>query len=215
MATASRTHRGDGNRERAAYLFPRRPAPSTRNFSESMLGDADMVLHARAATRGEPQIRSIFSMIRVRLPTAIDDVNFTPPYLATITADTLIVFGDRDPLYPSLAGVRPASGRSRGRTCGSCQTAATAGVSDRRRRNSRHGVGFPGGRVAEPAGVEGYRGTTKTQRSRRDRERVDLLRALVSFVSSRSRLAFRSIVTLFTSGGLRHRVDDSCSRYWR
>jgi pimeloyl-ACP methyl ester carboxylesterase len=31
-------------------------------------------------------------------------VNFTPPYLATITADTLIVFGDRDPFYPvSLA----------------------------------------------------------------------------------------------------------------
>jgi pimeloyl-ACP methyl ester carboxylesterase len=27
-------------------------------------------------------------------------VNFTPPYLSTITADTLIVFGDRDPLYP-------------------------------------------------------------------------------------------------------------------
>lgn len=33
-----------------------------------------------------------------------DDVSFTPPYLGTITADTLIVFGDRDPLYPvSLA----------------------------------------------------------------------------------------------------------------
>jgi pimeloyl-ACP methyl ester carboxylesterase len=33
-----------------------------------------------------------------------DDVNFTPPYLATIAAETLIVFGDRDPLYPvSLA----------------------------------------------------------------------------------------------------------------
>jgi pimeloyl-ACP methyl ester carboxylesterase len=29
-----------------------------------------------------------------------DDVNFTPPYLSTITARTLIVYGDRDPLYP-------------------------------------------------------------------------------------------------------------------
>jgi pimeloyl-ACP methyl ester carboxylesterase len=27
-------------------------------------------------------------------------VNFTLPALSTITADTLIVFGDRDPLYP-------------------------------------------------------------------------------------------------------------------
>jgi len=29
-----------------------------------------------------------------------DDVNFTPPYLGTIAAETLIVFGDRDPFYP-------------------------------------------------------------------------------------------------------------------
>jgi pimeloyl-ACP methyl ester carboxylesterase len=29
-----------------------------------------------------------------------DDVNFTPPLLSTIAAETLIVFGDRDPLYP-------------------------------------------------------------------------------------------------------------------
>ena len=27
-------------------------------------------------------------------------MNFTPPYLSTITARTLIVHGDRDPLYP-------------------------------------------------------------------------------------------------------------------
>jgi pimeloyl-ACP methyl ester carboxylesterase len=29
-----------------------------------------------------------------------DDVNFTPPRLSTIDAECLIVFGDRDPLYP-------------------------------------------------------------------------------------------------------------------
>ena len=29
-----------------------------------------------------------------------DDMAFTPPLLATITARTLIVHGDRDPLYP-------------------------------------------------------------------------------------------------------------------
>jgi pimeloyl-ACP methyl ester carboxylesterase len=33
-----------------------------------------------------------------------DDVNFSLPELSAITADTLIVFGDRDPFYPvSLA----------------------------------------------------------------------------------------------------------------
>ncbi|MGA9389325.1 MAG: alpha/beta hydrolase [Candidatus Sulfotelmatobacter sp.] len=34
-----------------------------------------------------------------------DDMNFTPPSLAKITASTLIVYGDRDPLYPIEMGV--------------------------------------------------------------------------------------------------------------
>ena len=39
-----------------------------------------------------------------RFAESYDDVTFTPPYLGTISAETLIVFGDRDPLYPvSLA----------------------------------------------------------------------------------------------------------------
>jgi pimeloyl-ACP methyl ester carboxylesterase len=29
-----------------------------------------------------------------------DDMNFTPLALSTITASTLVVYGDRDPLYP-------------------------------------------------------------------------------------------------------------------
>ena len=29
-----------------------------------------------------------------------DDMNFTPPYLSSITARTLIIYGDRDFLYP-------------------------------------------------------------------------------------------------------------------
>jgi len=32
--------------------------------------------------------------------TSYDDMAFTPPLLATIQARTLIVHGDRDPLYP-------------------------------------------------------------------------------------------------------------------
>ncbi len=32
-------------------------------------------------------------------------MNFTPPLLATIRARTLIVYGDRDPLYPVELGV--------------------------------------------------------------------------------------------------------------
>jgi pimeloyl-ACP methyl ester carboxylesterase len=57
----------------------------------------------RSHKRGEPQIRQLLAQSRA-FADVYDDVNFTPPYLSTITADTLIVFGDRDPLYPvSLA----------------------------------------------------------------------------------------------------------------
>jgi pimeloyl-ACP methyl ester carboxylesterase len=52
---------------------------------------------------GEAQLQRLFAHGRA-LADSYDDVNFTPPYLATIAAETLIVFGDRDPLYPvSLA----------------------------------------------------------------------------------------------------------------
>lgn len=34
-----------------------------------------------------------------------DEMNFTPPLLAQITAPTLIVYGDRDFLYPVEMGV--------------------------------------------------------------------------------------------------------------
>jgi pimeloyl-ACP methyl ester carboxylesterase len=34
-----------------------------------------------------------------------DDMNFTPPSLSRITASTLIVYGDRDFLYPVEMGV--------------------------------------------------------------------------------------------------------------
>jgi pimeloyl-ACP methyl ester carboxylesterase len=37
-----------------------------------------------------------------------DDMNFTPPYLGRITARTLIVQGDRDPLYPVEVSVEMA-----------------------------------------------------------------------------------------------------------
>ena len=38
-----------------------------------------------------------------------DDMNFTPPYLSTIKARTLIVHGDRDPLYPVEVSVEMAN----------------------------------------------------------------------------------------------------------
>ncbi len=50
------------------------------------------------ATRGDPQMRELAAQF-VRFKDSYDDMNFTPPYLGTIKARTLIVHGDRDPFF--------------------------------------------------------------------------------------------------------------------
>lgn len=49
--------------------------------------------------RGDEQIVALWDQARA-FADRHDDMNFTPPHLATITARTLIVHGDRDQLYP-------------------------------------------------------------------------------------------------------------------
>lgn len=49
--------------------------------------------------RGDDQVRQLYAMTH-GFSTSYDDMAFTPPLLATIRARTLIVHGDRDPLYP-------------------------------------------------------------------------------------------------------------------
>jgi len=49
--------------------------------------------------QGDEQIRALWRM-GVEFKDSYTDMNFTPPYLSIITAHTLIVHGDRDPLYP-------------------------------------------------------------------------------------------------------------------
>lgn len=48
---------------------------------------------------GDEQIRKIWTQMNA-LKDSYEDLSFTPPHLATIAARTLIVHGDRDPLYP-------------------------------------------------------------------------------------------------------------------
>jgi pimeloyl-ACP methyl ester carboxylesterase len=48
---------------------------------------------------GDEQIRQLWKQMN-SFKDSYDDMNFTPPYLSTITARTLIVHGDRDQLYP-------------------------------------------------------------------------------------------------------------------
>lgn len=48
---------------------------------------------------GDQQIARLYEMTR-GFATSVDDMAFTPPQLGRIKARTLIVHGDRDPLYP-------------------------------------------------------------------------------------------------------------------
>ena len=76
-----------------------------------------------------------------------DDMAFTPPLLGTITARTLIVHGDRDPLYPVELALEMYRVDSRRLRCGSCPTAATGRSSGRRpRRSPRPRLAFLRGR---------------------------------------------------------------------
>ncbi|MBV9084066.1 MAG: alpha/beta hydrolase, partial [Acidobacteriaceae bacterium] len=56
---------------------------------------------------GDAQINAILASTRA-FADSYDDMNFTPPYLSTIRARTLIVQGDRDPLYPVEISVEMA-----------------------------------------------------------------------------------------------------------
>jgi pimeloyl-ACP methyl ester carboxylesterase len=62
-----------------------------------------------ATTHFGPEARAIMAAAPQPEPrawaTSTDDMAFTPAALATITARTLVVYGDRDPLYPVEIGV--------------------------------------------------------------------------------------------------------------
>jgi pimeloyl-ACP methyl ester carboxylesterase len=57
---------------------------------------------------GDAQIKALLASTKA-FANSYDDMNFTPPYLSTIQARTLIVQGDRDPLYPVEISVEMAT----------------------------------------------------------------------------------------------------------
>jgi pimeloyl-ACP methyl ester carboxylesterase len=77
-----------------------------RNVLREWLRDSDtwdLEQFRQEHVRGDEQIRAIIDAQRFTAEN-YDDVNFTQPYLASITAETLIVHGDRDEFFPvSLA----------------------------------------------------------------------------------------------------------------
>jgi pimeloyl-ACP methyl ester carboxylesterase len=83
----------------APPYFPDQARAIQRQSSPAMMSAFDMELMHQRHTYGEPQIDKLFAYSRAMADT-YDDVNFTVQDLSTITAEALIVFGDRDPLYP-------------------------------------------------------------------------------------------------------------------
>jgi pimeloyl-ACP methyl ester carboxylesterase len=83
----------------ATPYFPAQARAAMAQLSVDAFSDADWAAQRRRHVQGDDQIRMLFGRMRA-LKDSHDDMAFTPPLLATITARTLIVHGDRDPLYP-------------------------------------------------------------------------------------------------------------------
>jgi len=87
----------------AAPYFPEQARAAMRSVTPDNRSEAEWAQMRAWHRHGDPQIREIWRQVNA-FAVSYDDMNFTPPYLSTITARTLIVHGDRDPLYPvSLA----------------------------------------------------------------------------------------------------------------
>ena len=87
----------------APPYFPEQARAIQRQFMEAMLPEVERNRMRQRHKHGEAQIQQLIENTRAFAEDR-DDVNFTPEILKKITAETLIVFGDRDPFYPvSLA----------------------------------------------------------------------------------------------------------------
>ena len=90
----------------ATPYFPAQARPIMRQYPNSLPGEQWEILRRRHPG-GDAQIRALLASTAA-FADSYDDMSFTPPHLATIQARTLIVQGDRDPLYPVELSVEMA-----------------------------------------------------------------------------------------------------------
>jgi pimeloyl-ACP methyl ester carboxylesterase len=88
----------------ATPYFPQQMRAIAATFDADRLSEAEWASLRQRHVHGDDQIRALWEMTR-GFATSYDDMAFTPPLLATIRARTLVVHGDRDPLYPVELGV--------------------------------------------------------------------------------------------------------------
>jgi pimeloyl-ACP methyl ester carboxylesterase len=82
----------------ATPYFPAQARSIMRQYADSLTGQQWEVLRRRHPG-GDAQIRALLASVTA-FADSCDDMNFSPSDLASIKARTLIVQGDRDPLYP-------------------------------------------------------------------------------------------------------------------
>src|SRR5439155_4928238 len=80
----------------ATPQFPPQVRPMMAQMTADSLQDSDWTALRQRHVHGDDQIRLLYEMVR-GFATSYDDMAFTASTLATITARTLIVHGDRDP----------------------------------------------------------------------------------------------------------------------
>ena len=90
----------------ATPYLPAQARPIMRAYPDT-LSAAQREILRRTHPGGDAQINAILASTRA-FADSFDDMNFTPPHLATIQARTLIVQNDRDPLYPVELSVEMA-----------------------------------------------------------------------------------------------------------
>jgi len=84
----------------AAPYFPEQARALMSQMTPDNRSAEEWQLMRQWHTYGDAQIRALWVQGQA-FKDSYDDMNFTPPYLSTITARTLIVHGDRDPIYPA------------------------------------------------------------------------------------------------------------------
>lgn len=83
----------------ATTHFPAQAREIMARATPERMTSAEIAEWSFCATRGEEQTHALIGLFH-RMKDGHDDMSFTPPHLATITARTLVVHGDRDDFFP-------------------------------------------------------------------------------------------------------------------